>query len=617
MGVERSASASQGNKPVDIIGLALLLAWVAWSTGWRLAPGWSADDGVHLRFSSVYSVQDYLSNPELLRIASYANLTPLLNLFYSFSLDQWGLDASAWRVSMVALSVMAVAAFYAASSQYMRPALALFVAGAWALGVPFFYTAATFMTSHYMLGMLGASLCAWSFSRWIRQGPALYLAGAVLCYGLAIFAKEVFVPLPALLILHKPWRKAASGVLPMAVLLGLYLAIRHAVFGGVVGGYRSGQFLTADDGWPLIERLAQLPVTLFGGPWQAVTFCLVFLYFLWRATAPLRYVAAVSVGVVLLPLLPLVAASSLSEPDRYFLVASAVALFLLGLMMESSLVRSNVKVWMALMACVSVLLLLFQQHLARVPSLVRGLNTQAAIYNHALGTAGPMLMLNPELPADAGYWSHVLNGAREAQARLRGRDVYDKVLMVGEPQSPVLFGLHRKGVPIYRYDAAGCQCMVPHVPSGAPDLASVSLVPKRTIVLHLADPSRRPENNQSAWGHSVQTQRRISPDDPATLEISGHVHLSTELDWLYLVLPFPENPVIEPVEPAAVITSARGEPLRPFHLRLHFPTPQLAALAQEKLCMTVPAVLGSSYALLQGQPIYCNAFVNTTLRRPG
>lgn len=617
MSLEQFPNASPASKPVYIISLALLLVFVAWNTGWRLTPGWSADDGVHLRFSSVYSVRDYLFNPELLRIASYANLTPLLNLFYSFNLGQFGLDASAWRASMVALSVVAVAAFYAASSQYMRPALALFVAGAWALGVPFFYTAATFMTSHYMLGMLGASLCAWSFSRWVRQGAGLYLAGAVLCYGLAIFAKEVFVPLPALLILHKPWRRAAWGVAPMAVLLGLYLALRYAVFGGVVGGYRSGYFVKADDWLPLIERLAWLPVTLFGGTWQAATFCLVFLFFLWRAAGMLRYVVAVAGGVVLLPLLPLVAASNLTEPDRYFFVASAMALFLLGLVIESSLRRRMCRPGLAFAVCAMILLLPLQQQLQRVPALVRGLNTQAAIYNHVLSTAGPMLLLNPELPADAGYWSHVLNGARETQARISGRDRYDKVLMVGDPQSPILFGLHSQRIPIYRYDATGCRCMVPHSPLGAPNHAAVSLVPRQTIVLHLENPLHRPENNQFAWGHSVQTLRRISPDKPATLEISGYIHLSTELDWLYLVLPFPQDPVMEPAGPATVTTAGSGGPLRIFHLRLNFPTPQLAALAQERLCVAVPAVLGSPYALLQGQPTYCNAFVNTTIRQPG
>ena len=617
MGIEQSPSASPASKPAYIISLALLLVFVVWNTSWRLTPGWSADDGVHLRFSSVYSVRDYLFNPELLRIASYANLTPLLNLFYSFNLSQLGLDASAWRASSGALSVAAVAAFYAASSQYMRPALALFVVGAWVLGAPFFYTAATFMTSHYMLGMLGASLCVWSFFRWVRQGAGVYLVGAVLFYGLAIFAKEVFVPLPALLILHKPWRRAAWGVTPMALLLGIYLALRHAVFGSVVGGYRSGHFIKASDGWPLIERLAQLPATLFGGGWQAATYGLVFFFFLWRATGGLRFVAAAAVGVVLLPLLPLVAASNLTEPDRYFFVASAVALFLIGLMIESSLHHRSCRPGLAFAVCALILFLPLLQQLQHVPALVRGLNTQAAIYNHVLGTTGPMLILNPELPADAGYWSHVLNGARETQARLSGRDRYDKVLMVGDPQSPILFGLHPQGIPIYRYDAAGCRCMRPHSPSGVPNHTAVSLVPRQTILLHLENPLRLPENNQSAWGNSVETLRRISPDNPATLEIAGYIHLSTELDWLYLVLPFSHNPVIEPAEPATVTTAGPGGPLRLVHLRLHFPTPQLAALAQEKLCMAVPSVLGSPYALLQGQPAYCNAFVNATLRQPG
>lgn len=449
-----------------IIGLAFLLIGVGWNTGWRLAPGWSADDGVHLRFSSVYSVREYLFNPKLLWIASYANLTPLLNLFYSFNLHQFGFDVQAWRTTMAAISVLAVLAFYLALAQHMRPSIALFTASAWALSVPFFYTAATFMTSHYMVGMLCASLSAFLFSRWVRQGGVLNGIGTLLFYSLTIFSKEVFVPLLALFLFHKPWQRSLRGTALIALVLPLYLFCRHAVLGSVVGGYRSGQFINTLDWPPIIERLLHLPVIVMGGIWQASIFALILGYFLWRGAPALRLFAIVAVGVVMLPLMPLLAASNLTEPDRYFFVAFAVVLALLGVSLESCLRQRTCKPWIAIASASAVLILIMQQQLQRVPALVQGLKTQAETYSLVLHTKGTMLMLNTDLPADASYWSAVLNGSREAQARVAGLNRYDKVLMVVDPQSPILFGLHAQGVPIYRYDKSSCRCYVPYAPVG-------------------------------------------------------------------------------------------------------------------------------------------------------
>ena len=615
MGAPRTmASLPTLSRAAPLAGLTALLLWVACSLSWRLAPGWSADDGVHLRFSAIYDVQAYLFSPELLQIASYANLTPLLNLFYSFNLQLFGLDVSAWRTLLTGLSVLVVGAFYGAASQYMRPTLALFVSGAWALSLPFFFTAATFMTSHYLLGMLFSALCVGLFARWVRGAHPAYAIGALLMYGLAIFSKEVFVPLPALLLLHRPWRRAIWGVVPMAVLLIFYLAARSAVLGGVVGGYQSGQYINTLDITTLLGRLAQLPSTLWGGPWQAATIGMVTLFLLFKTCRTLWPLAVAMTIVVLTPLLPLVAASGLTEPDRYFLVASALTLFLLGAMVETSLRQRLFAPWVAAATCGLVLFVILQQHTSRVPPFARAIGTQAAIYKHVLVTQGPMVIVNPELPADSAYWSAVLNGARETQARLHHQPNYDKALMVGDLRSPIITGLQALGITTYRYDSQGCRCLTPYSPVGAPNLAPLTMVPQRTMVLHQPAPWRHPENNQSGWGKSQQTVRRIAPDDPATLEIKGHIHLSTELDWLYLVLPFIDKPTLEPSAAAVVTFSENGEPLRPFHVRLRFATPQLAAQAQAKLCIAVPAVVPSPYALLQGQPAYCNVFVNPTLR---
>lgn len=604
------------SKRVHAIGLLALLTFVAWSTGGRLIGGWSADDGAHLRFSSLYSVRDFLFDSELLWIASFAHLTPILNLFYSFNLDQWGLDAAAWRVSMVVLSVATLAAFHAAAKQHMRSSLALFVSLAWALSVPFFYTAATFMTSHYMVGMLAASLCVWCYAQWVRQESWPSLLGASLLYAVAAFSKEVFLPLPGLLLLQTPWRRSALSMVPMAAVLLGYLACRHLVLGTFVGGYQRGQYLDPTNILLLVKNTAHLVLTLYGGFWQLTVVAVVVLYALWRATLPRRVFAFVAAILAVLPLLPLIGTWHLPEPDRYFFVLSAVTLFVIGLLFETTLKRHPNRPWITWAGAAAVIAVLLQQYLVRIPVLIQGFGVQASIYKLALAHPESMLILNPGLPADDSYWSHALNNIREAKARQQSQDSYQKVLVVSNPQAPIVFGLHTRNIPVYRYDAANCRCLVLYEPSGTPDTSPVSVVPQQTIQLHLPDPTSRPENNQSAWGQSTQTARRIVPNDLSTLEITGNIHLGTELDWLYLVLPFQEKAMIEPTEPAMAISTAQGELQRPFSLRLRFSTPQRAAQAHDQLCIAVPSILNSPYALLQGQPDYCKIFVNDTLRQP-
>lgn len=592
--------------------LVLLLVAVGWHVGGRLVPGWSADDGVHLRFSSVYPIREYLFKPDLLWIASYANLTPVLNFFYSINLSLFGLDAIPWRMAMGLLSVLAVAAYFGASLSYVRWSLALFAAATWALSVPFFYTTATFMTSHYVVGMVGASLAVCFYAAWMTRGKLFLLASAVLCYALAVYSKEVYAPLPALLLFHRPWQRSVFGICMLGAVAIAYLGSRYAVLGSFIGGYRSGEYVNSSDLYALVGRLVDLPTTWLGGTWQAVATGLVFVLFFALSAWRIRLLVIASTATILLPLLPLLAANPLIEPDRYFFVATAVALFLLVLMVESTLRLSQCPRWLAVTGLSVIFIVFVQQHFQRVPTLIKAIDSQAAIYEHALNTPGAMLMFHPGLPADGSYWSSVLNGSRETQSRLAGRDRYDKVLMVANLRSPLVFGMQRHTVPVYRFDT-GCRCFLQHIPEGTPLLEPISLVPERIVLMHVEHPERRPENNQSALGSSRQTVRRISPHDPTLLEIEGQIDLQNEQDWLYVVLPFPQRPTLQPEGKAQVVQFVKHGFVRPFRLRLKFATAELARKAHQELCIAVPSLLHSPYGLLQGQPEYCNVFVSTQL----
>ncbi len=598
-------------------GTVFLLLWVAWTTSLRVDPGWSADDGVHLRFSSVYSAAQYLLHPDVLKIGSYANLTPVLHLFYSFNLAVFGLDPAAFRIVVATLSVLCVASLLACLLGHLNHWLALYVAAVFATSVPFFYTAATFMTGHYLIGLLGACLCLFAFSRWLASNKLLWLGISVFCFALAVFSKEVYVPLIGLLLLHSPWRRAWRGVVPMAVVLTIYFVLRHQVLGSFIGGYRGGQIVGGAEWMGMLHNLVRLPLPLFGGLLGTtvaggITLALMVLA-PWRHVV--RFVAASSCA--LLPLLPLLATNPLTEPDRYFLVATAMFLVGLAWLAQAAVLRSaKVAPWhLAVLLLPLWGVLLWQQHRV-VPGLVSGLNLQAALYRDVLARTDNLVIVNPGLPAEDSYWSATLNQARDAQARLAGRDSHPRVLMVSDRQSPLAFGLRGSGVGVYEFDRALCQCLKPYQPSGLPSLSQHGLALERLAVLYVSNPKARPENHQSAWGNSTQNSRDVLPSDPSTIEIRGYLDLERELDWLFIVLPFQQQPRLQIMAADSADLVPENAFTSPFVLRLHFASPQLAARAHREMCLSVPGILHSPYALLKGQPNYCNAFVNDRLLRP-
>ena len=512
----------------------VLLSFIAWLTGFQIPVGWTADDGVHIRFSSVYAISQYLFNSELLWIASYANLTPLLNIYYSLNLAAFGLDGVAWRIILSMLAMVSVIAFYFSIKSFVHPWIALFAAALWSSGVPFFYTASTHMTSHYLVGMIGAGFSIWFFARWTRQGQLLDLFLSLAFYLLAIFSKEVYAPIPVLFLLMRPWGRVIKGLMALSAIAIIYLAIRKWVLGTFIGGYRAGRYVADAELSSIAAALPDVAALMVGGKFQVAVWGGTLLgLILWSSgKRGFLIVASFLFSVVaLVPLFPLLAATPMTQPDRYLFLASALLCALLGLAVEQVRRAQTMPSWFLFLILGTLLLLQIRALIAVVPNLAREFNSQIQVYRLVLEKPGPMLIINSNFPADVGYWSQVLNAIREAQARLAGRETYDRVMLASDPKTPVQYGLHKLGVNMYRHDTV-CNCMVNYKPTGEPIRNSIDVARERTVLLFLEDPKRRPENNQSSYGDSIQLSRQIPADDPKSLEIKVSVFKWFETDGL-------------------------------------------------------------------------------------
>lgn len=76
------------------------------------------------------------------------------------------------------------------------------------------------------------------FVRWLRASGRIYLGSSLVCFGLALLAKEMAVMLPALLFLLALYRRrglatAVADVLPFVMILGAYLIFRTYILSGL------------------------------------------------------------------------------------------------------------------------------------------------------------------------------------------------------------------------------------------------------------------------------------------------------------------------------------------------------------------------------------------------
>lgn len=598
---------------------------------WLLRPlwpvGWSADDGTHLWFSAQYPAQRYLADPALLRVATYAHLTPLMNLFYSANLQWFGMDAEKFRLVTLLLALATLAAYYRMLRLWMAPLPAGGGTALLAAGYPFFSVVSTFMTNHYLAGLLFACLAVVGVVQWSRTGRAACLAAGALAYALAMLCKEVYVPALVLFWFLMEGRRRRLGMAVLTGLLLAYLAWRVHVLGSLVGGYRSGVFLTGGEVLRLVRSVGTILDVGFGHVLGLAAVAAATLGLAWLArTGRTWYAAALLLcGATVGPLLPLVSLGIVQQPDRYFLALFA----LLGAgqtVLAASAFRSGERWRQALAAALMLPLavLVWVQHHKLVPSQLVELQGQHARYAQSLEQPDNLVLVLPDIRSVSHeiYWSLVINHARRAFALTQGHENYPRTVVLRDLSAPALRGLMAAGVKAYRFDAQDCNCLVPLGPADLPAASTPPSVPAfakdRVVFGYEPTPGEVPEIVESAWGDSTVDQAVLSPEDPRVVTVRGWIDVAREIDLLYVVLPFRDQVVAElAAQPRPDVARARGQEAylhSGFELRLSFSSPELAQRALKQMCIAVPAVVRSPFALLRNQPAYCAAFIPAKYR---
>jgi hypothetical protein len=308
----------------DVLYVALLGLLVAVLGAPTLERFWVGDDPPVLAHMLKYSLAEIFFVPAVWQELSMANLTPWISLSFRLDYVLAGLNPAFFHLHhLVALWLVAVVALRL-FGLFVERWLALAGVVLFLLGLPVLRIGEQLFTRHYLEGLLFCLLALYCFLQHQRSGKFGYQLFAALCYALAMTAKEIYVPLGVLFAfmasgnLHERFRQ----VWPYLTLLALYLVWRAYMLSGHVGGYQHGVTYLSQAFWTdVVTSFAGIPALLFG-PFTLFAAALVAGVIAAGMLLKPRqlWFAILLAGLVLAPLVPLVAYPGVTRADRYLLL---------------------------------------------------------------------------------------------------------------------------------------------------------------------------------------------------------------------------------------------------------------------------------------------------------
>lgn len=204
-----------------------------------LSDSWRGDDGAHLGFVSAYAPWQYFFIPEVTREFS-ASLTPWNALPYSINLALFGVHPAGFYAHQLFSLWLAAAVTVGFLRLWLPLRWALFGAVLFLVAPPTAHIASELMTGHYLEGLVLAIGAAWCFVLAMRCDSWRYALAAAALYLLATTCKEIYVPLPVVLLVlpEGRWRSRVRFLVPFGVVGLAYVGWRYTVLGQLLGGYK-------------------------------------------------------------------------------------------------------------------------------------------------------------------------------------------------------------------------------------------------------------------------------------------------------------------------------------------------------------------------------------------
>jgi hypothetical protein len=309
----------------------LLLAITAFLLyGFLIGGWWYGDDPEIVVFASKHSPFEYLFNPSVWQSFSPFNLTPWILLSLNPDILFSDFNPSGYYLhQMFALFIVSLIFFKVLNLFTENRVIALTAVLIFLLTPATFSVASWLSARHYLEGMGFSLLSIYFFVKGMRNSKMLFILISALFHTLASVSKEVYVPLPFLLLLlpEKTFKNRLMQAIPLFTVSVLYFFYRMEMLGdNPLGGYSSI--------WPWTPGSALVNFKeifrLYAGSWLVffpvlITIILnILLYKDWKAGAReiSRYILVFLIFFI--PVLPVSSILSSGESLRYIFIISAL-----------------------------------------------------------------------------------------------------------------------------------------------------------------------------------------------------------------------------------------------------------------------------------------------------
>ncbi len=241
-------------------GLGLLATAILYGPALRF--WWSWDELIYVRVALSHSPLETLFVGEAYRELSPAFFFPAVLLSFGADLGVFGLRPAWFFAHQLAAFAAALALLFLLLRRFIPAPAAVAATLLFALGPPVSGTVAELMTRHYVEGLVLALASVLLFARRLESGRTGYGLVSALAAFAAMACKEVFVPLPLVLVAlpEGSLRVRLRALAPHAVGLVVYVAWRQVLLRGFTGAYASERL----DLGTLLRGASLLPTQLGG-----------------------------------------------------------------------------------------------------------------------------------------------------------------------------------------------------------------------------------------------------------------------------------------------------------------------------------------------------------------